>query len=45
MFSVVAALDFDEQGALSSSWQIEDDELWLQCAPGVLHARVLPVAS
>jgi len=45
MFRVVAALDFDEQGALSSSWQIEDDELWLQCTPGVLHARVLPVAS
>ncbi len=45
VFGVVAALDFDEQGALSSSWQIEYDELWLQCAPGVLHARVLPVAS
>jgi methionyl-tRNA formyltransferase len=45
VFSGVSALDYDEQGMLSSSWQIEGDELWLQCAPGVLHARVLPVAA
>ncbi|HEV8192170.1 MAG TPA: methionyl-tRNA formyltransferase [Ktedonobacterales bacterium] len=45
MFHVVAALDFDEQVALDCPWRLEDDELWLQCWPGVLHARVLPRAA
>lgn len=39
-FQAVAALGFEEQGALGGSWRLDGDELWLQCSPGVLHVRV-----
>jgi methionyl-tRNA formyltransferase len=45
VFTVAAALGFDAQGALGCPWRLVDNELWLQCSPGVLHARVFPLAA
>ena len=35
------ALGFDEAGRLETAWRRVGDEVWLRCAPGVLHARLV----
>jgi methionyl-tRNA formyltransferase len=45
VFRAVDALDYAEHAALAHPWRLEGDELWLQCSPGVLHTRALPLAG
>ena len=39
-FGVRAALDYTSDGRVPGGWRLEGDELWLGCAPGVLHVTV-----
>lgn len=43
-FRLIAALDYATEATQPEAYRLEGDELWLRCAPGVLHARVAAVA-
>lgn len=39
-FVVRDALDYTSTGSVSNGYRLAGDELWLACAPGVLHATI-----
>jgi methionyl-tRNA formyltransferase len=39
-FVVRTALDYADVGSVPDGWRLASDELWLECAPGVLHVAV-----
>jgi methionyl-tRNA formyltransferase len=43
-FRLTAPLGYDAGEKPAEPWRREGDELWLRCTPGVLHARVVPLA-
>ncbi|MBF6589240.1 MAG: hypothetical protein IVW57_01760 [Ktedonobacterales bacterium] len=40
-FRVAASLGYDPTGRLDTPWRQEGDEMWLRCAPGIFHARLV----
>jgi methionyl-tRNA formyltransferase len=42
-YRVLQSLDYDATAALDVPWRLRASEVWLRCAPGVLHAQVIPL--